>query len=146
MKLRALVIDDSRIMRNMIKNALERTELADFEFTEAGDGAEALKKFDPRLIDIAFIDWNMPKMSGLEFARKVRSMKDGKHIPLIMITSEKTMGKVEIALNQAQVNAYISKPFTLKELHFKLSKVLASVRNKTKKPTGFFSKLAGGGS
>ena len=56
MKLRALVVDDSRVMRNMVKDALRRTELAKFDFSEASDGAEALKKFDPKKTDIAFID------------------------------------------------------------------------------------------
>ena len=143
MKLRALVLDDSRVMRNMIMSALRQSDTLEFEFVEGADGVEGLSKFDPKEIDIVFIDWNMPNMSGIEFARKVRAMKSANHIPLIMITSEKTMGKVEIALNDAGVNAYISKPFTPKELHFKVTKVLESRGDKEKKSSGFFSKLMG---
>lgn len=143
MLLRTLVLDDSRIMRNMIKDALRRSGLAEFEFTEAGDGQEGLSKFKPDQIDLVFIDWNMPKMTGIEFARKIRQMKNTDHIPLIMVTSEKTMDKVEVALNEAGVNAYISKPFTVKELQYKLSKVLESRAKTTKKSSGFFSKLMG---
>lgn len=144
MKLRALVIDDSRVMRNMIMEALRRSELAEFEFIEAGDGAEALTKFDPKLVDIAFVDWNMPKMSGIDFVREVRSKQQASHIPLIMVTSEKTMGKVEIALNEAGANAYISKPFTVKELQYKLGKVISGMASNDKKSSGFFSKIVGG--
>jgi two-component system chemotaxis response regulator CheY len=112
-------------------------------FVEAGDGAEGVSKFDPQLIDLVFIDWNMPRMTGIEFARKIRKMKSADQIPLIMITSEKTMDKVEVALNEAGVNAYISKPFTVKELQYKLTKVLESRNQPAKKPSGFFSKLMG---
>ena len=144
MKLRALVMDDSRVMRNMIMDALRRTELAEFEFIEAENGAEGLDKFNPKHIDIVFIDWNMPKMSGIQFVEEVRAMKHTKHIPLIMVTSEKTMGKVEVALNEAGADAYICKPFTVKELHWKLGKVIDKMHEKQKKSSGFFSKLKGG--
>jgi two-component system, chemotaxis family, chemotaxis protein CheY len=138
MKLRALIVDDSRVMRNMVKDALRRTELADFDYAEASDGAEAIKMFDPDKIDIAFIDWNMPKMTGIDFVRKVRSDKKADRIPLVMVTSEKTMEKVEMALGEAGADAYISKPFTVKELQFKLKQVLDSRANRS---SGFFNKL-----
>jgi two-component system chemotaxis response regulator CheY len=147
-KLRALVIDDSRIMRRMVMDGLQKTNLATFEFVEAEDGVDALGKFSPDDIDIVFADWNMPRMTGIEFAHKIRSMANTDHIPIIMVTSEKTMGKMEIALDKAGASAYVSKPFTVEELQRKLARVIAGIQPRplTPKPSkpgggGFFSKL-----
>lgn len=145
MKLTALVIDDSRVMRKMVMTSLERANLAEFEFIEAEDGADALNKFDPKTTDIAFVDWNMPKMSGIDFVRKVRSMKNTRHIPLVMVTSEKAMGKVEDALDDAGANSYICKPFTELDMQRKLSNLIKGISERRKKPSGFFGKLGGGG-
>ena len=124
MKLRALVIDDSRVMRAMVMQSLQQTHLADFEFTEAVDGADALQKFNPKKTDIVFADWNMPNMTGIEFVREVRSNGKTEHIPIIMVTSEKTVSKVEEALDQAGATMFISKPFTVDYLLKKLGPVI----------------------
>jgi two-component system chemotaxis response regulator CheY len=123
MKVKALVIDDSRVMRNMVMQSLIKSRLAEFEFVEAEDGAVALGKFNPDEIDIAFVDWNMPNMTGIEFVRQVRARGDNAHIPLVMVTSEKTMGKIEEALDAAGASAYVCKPFTPDELTHKLHKI-----------------------
>jgi len=148
MKLNALVVDDSRIMRKMVMQALNGAGLAEFNFQEAEDGADALGKFNAKSTHIIFADWNMPKMSGIEFAIKVRAMKNTEHIPIVMVTSEKTMGKMEEALNKAGANAYIAKPFTADDLRRKLIRVIdevAQYRANPPKPSGgFFSKLING--
>ncbi len=124
MNLTALVVDDSRVMRNMIIQSLQRTEVAEFEYVEAEDGIDALAKFDPKLIDIIFVDINMPRMDGISFVSKVRAMKHGAEVPIIIITSEKTVGKMEAALDIAGANIYICKPFTVEELKWKVAKLL----------------------
>lgn len=127
MALKALVVDDSRIMRNMVIRALNRSKLAEFEFVEAGDGAEALALFDKEPIDIALVDWNMPNMTGIEFVRQIRAKGNTGHIPLVMVTSEKSMGKIEEALDSAGANAFICKPFTDEEVEQKLRKLVEGV-------------------
>jgi two-component system chemotaxis response regulator CheY len=123
MNLKALVIDDSKVMRSMVMKALNQTGLAEWTFVEAEDGADGFNKLDPNEIDIAFVDWNMPNMTGIEFVKKVRDRGDADDIPLIMVTSEKTVSKIEEALDEAGANAFISKPFTPDELRHKLQKV-----------------------
>ncbi len=125
-KLKALVIDDSRVMRNMVMQALNKANLAEFEFVEAEDGQDGLKKFDPEEIHIGFVDWNMPNINGIDFVRAVRSKEeDGElRIPLVMVTSEKTMSKIEEALDEAGADSFITKPFTPEELSAKLKKVI----------------------
>lgn len=126
-KLNALVIDDSRIMRQMVMESLRKAKLAEFEFVEAEDGQVALSKLAENDIHIAFVDWNMPNMSGIDFVRAVRAAekRDGQDaIPLVMVTSEKTLGKVEEALDEAGADSFISKPFTVETMEVKLKKVV----------------------
>jgi two-component system, chemotaxis family, chemotaxis protein CheY len=156
--LRALVIDDSRVMRGMVMESLKKTELAEFEFTQAGSGREALEVFKPEETDIIFCDWNMPEMNGIEFARQVRSMSWASHIPVVMVTSESGDGRQQDAFNEARITCYITKPFTVEEIIEKLTPVLAEMKRKQEKAAapakpaaapakaagGFFSKLIGG--
>jgi two-component system chemotaxis response regulator CheY len=124
-KLKALVIDDSRVMRNMVMQNLNKAKLAEFEFVEAEDGKDGLAKFDPKGTSIAFVDWNMPNMNGIDFVRAVRKQEeDSLNMPIVMVTSEKTMTKIQEALDEAGADAFISKPFTAEELGVKLKKVV----------------------
>src|SRR5699024_8595113 len=114
-KIKALVVDDSKIMRSAVKRALNQLMLADFEYVEAKDGQDALDKFDEE-IQILFVDWNMPNMTGVEFSKAVR--EKGYHdIPIIMVTAEKSMGKVDKALSEGGADEYITKPFTADKMH-----------------------------
>ncbi|HEX4612634.1 MAG TPA: response regulator [Urbifossiella sp.] len=143
---RALVIDDSRVMRTMVMKALAASRLGQFEFTEAADGADALAKFDPAKIDICFVDWNMPNMTGLEFVRHARARGDCAHTPMVMVTSEQSIGKIDEALSSAGADTYVCKPFTPEVFQVKLEKLinrLESARAGAPAPAGggFFSGL-----
>ena len=117
---KALVVDDSKIMRSQVKRALTQISLAEFEFEEAMDGEDALGKFNDE-IDMLFVDWNMPKMTGVEFARAVRD-KGYCDIPIIMVKKKKSMGKVDKALNEGGADEYITKPFTPDKMEKTISK------------------------
>lgn len=121
-KIKALVVDDSKIMRSAVKRALDQLLVADFDYVEAIDGEDALEKFDDS-IQIMFVDWNMPKMTGLEFSRAVRDQGID-HIPIIMVTAEKSMGKVDKALNEGGANEYITKPFTADKMYKTISRYI----------------------
>jgi two-component system chemotaxis response regulator CheY len=141
--LTALVIDDSRVMRNMVMMSLKRALLADFTFVEAADGADALVKFDPAAIDICFVDWNMPNMTGVEFVKAART-KPGDRVPMVMVTSEQTAAKIEEALSAAGADAYVCKPFTPEVLQVKLQKVIAGLQEAAQaKSGGLLAKLFG---
>jgi two-component system chemotaxis response regulator CheY len=115
----------------MVMKSLTEAKLAEFDFLEAEDGQEALEKLNTNDIHIAFVDWNMPNMTGVDFVREARQkqrMNEEDFIPLIMVTSEKTMGKVQEALDKAGADAFISKPFTVEELQCKLRKHVDKAR------------------
>ena len=146
MKIRALVVDDSRVMRNLVMKSLRETELGEFEFFEAEDGKDALDTLSLQPIDIMYVDWNMPNMSGVQFVAKVRSSERSKRTPIIMVTSERGIGKIEDALDRAGADAYITKPFTVDELKRQTEPLITKMTSPVSAPKsgGFFSKLIGG--
>lgn len=113
----ALIVDDSRTMRLVLKKILNEVG---FEVSEAGDGSEALirlKELDR--VDLMLVDWNMPVMDGLEFVRAVRQDNAYDEVPLMMVTTEDTMDRVVEALD-AGANEYVMKPFTSESIIEKL--------------------------
>ncbi len=142
MRINALVVDDSGIMRKMVMRGLDESKLAEFTFAEAQDGLDALEKFDSKHTDVVFLDWNMPNMNGIDVVRKIRST-ESRHVPIVMITTEGTMGKVEEALDGAGVDSYVVKPFTADVLRKKLERLFAELSKSGKKSKSFFGKLAG---
>lgn len=137
LKLKAMVIDDSKIMRQMVMKALRESRLAEWEFAEADDGSDALAKFDPNTVDICFVDWNMPTMTGVEFIKQARARGDTGLVPMVMVTSEKSMAKIEEALEQAGADAFVCKPFTADEMRGKLQRVVDRLE-------GLLAEAAGG--
>ena len=138
-KVNALVIDDSGIMRKMVMRGLNETGLCEFEFSEAEDGADGIKKFNPRNTDIIFVDWNMPNMDGMEMVHRVRAMNPKSDIPIVMVTTEKLTGKMEEALDGG-VDTFISKPFTADNLKRRIGPLIERIEQKKSKG-GFFQRL-----
>ena len=118
-----LVVDDSLTMRRIIINALERIGYTDA--IEASDGNEALNRFDPS-IGFVITDWNMPHLSGLEFARAVLATPSGESVPILMVTTRGAREDI-VAAVEAGVNNYILKPFTPLVLKEKIDRLLASL-------------------
>jgi two-component system chemotaxis response regulator CheY len=115
--MRALVLDDSRAMRRILRKLL--MELG-FEVVEAGDGVEGLARmFDGGPFEIALVDWNMPEMDGLEFVRAVRKEATWRDMTLMMVTTESETDRVVAAL-AAGANEYVMKPFTRDTIQAKL--------------------------
>lgn len=118
-----LVVDDSVTMRRIMINALQRIGYT--EVVEASDGHEAMTLFDDS-VSFIITDWNMPVMSGLEFARSVRAMPSGHSVPILMVTTRGAREDIVTAV-EAGVNNYILKPFTPSVLKEKIDRLLASL-------------------
>jgi two-component system chemotaxis response regulator CheY len=125
-----LIVDDSATMRRIIANSLERIGFTDFSM--AGDGVEALGVLNVS-VDFIITDWNMPKMSGLDFVRAVRSGRCGeriKTIPIIMVTTRSVREDI-IQAAEVGVNSYIVKPFTPQILKEKIDQVMEANQGKS---------------
>lgn len=121
--MRFLVVDDSATMRRILVNSLQRIGFTDC--VEAEDGRQALDKFDSA-ISFVITDWNMPTMSGIDFARALRAQANGKTVPILMVTTRSAREDI-IAAVEAGVNNYIVKPFTPQVLKEKIDQVLSTV-------------------
>ncbi len=117
---KVLVVDDSSVMRQIIKKNLK--ELGFGDITDAEDGAVGLKKLGDTPVDLVVSDWNMPKMTGIEFLKAVRADDKLKGIAFIMVTSEADKANIMEAV-QAGVNQYIVKPFHANQLEEKIQAV-----------------------
>jgi len=116
-----LVVDDSRIMRNIVKNTFTAMNIP-CQFVEAGNGKEALARLEEQAIDLILLDWNMPELSGLDFLKTVRAQDKHKNLPIIMVTSEAARYNVIEALKNGATD-YIIKPVNEKSFKEKLSKI-----------------------
>lgn len=117
-----LVVDDSATMRRIVVNSLQRVGFNDI--TEAGDGREALDRFDAS-VGFVITDWNMPNLSGVDLARELRARPDGKNVPILMVTTRSVREDILAAI-EAGVNNYIVKPFTPQVLKEKIDQLLGA--------------------
>jgi len=116
-----LVVDDSRIMRNIVKNTFTQLRIP-CQFLEAGNGKEALQLLLNEQVHLVLLDWNMPELSGFDFIKKVRAMEAYKNLPIIMVTSESAKYNVIDAL-KAGATDYIVKPVNERIFAEKVSKI-----------------------
>ena len=108
---RALIVDDSSVMRKIVERSLRQAGVGLTEVVEAGNGAEALGVLAEREVDLILCDINMPIMDGLEFVRRLQTLENGKSTPVVMITTEGSESHVVQALS-CGARGYIRKPFT----------------------------------
>lgn len=118
--MKMLIIDDSRPMRGFLRVLAEEFQFATVEATDGREGLEVLIKNDPREpFAIALVDWDMPRMTGLEFVQFVRRNRDYDALKLMMVTASNTGEKIAQAL-AAGANDFLMKPVTRESLEEKL--------------------------
>lgn len=110
-KIRALIVDDSSVMRKIVERSLRQARVDLEKVSEASNGAEALAALQSNVVGIILCDINMPVMDGLEFVRQVATVDGAKGVPIVMITTEGSESHVVEALS-AGASGYIRKPFT----------------------------------
>jgi two-component system, chemotaxis family, chemotaxis protein CheY len=117
--MRALVVDDSKVIRKILRQILGNLG---FEVLEASTGVEGLarlKEMD-RAAHLVMVDWNMPEMDGIDFVRAVRAEPIYDGLTLVMVTTNNELQDVATAL-EAGANEYIMKPFTQDVIQGKLA-------------------------
>ncbi len=118
--MKALVVDDSAVMRKILVGALGQAGIA--EVAEAGDGQQAVTAVAAGGIELVLMDWNMPNMLGIDAVRAIRAA--GHAMPIIMVTTEAEKLRVIEAL-RAGANNYIVKPFKPETVAAKVQETLA---------------------
>lgn len=119
MKKNVLVVDDTQIMRNLIKKFLEK----DYEVMLAENGMEAILSMQSGYIpDLIISDIQMPKLDGFEFIEQIKSTGYLKDIPIIMLSSIDD-SKSRLKFLKLGVSDYIIKPFNPEELVLKVHNI-----------------------
>lgn len=115
-----VVADDDRDICELIKMQLTRHG---FEVILAEDGEIALRLIDEHQPAVALLDIMMPKLSGLEVARQVRN-NPAMSTVTIMLISARSSGRIEADLENLDIDGYITKPFSPKDLVQRINEVI----------------------
>lgn len=109
-----LIVDDSKVMRSVIKNFLlgyfKKPDYSEVNIFDAEDGLVAMDKIAKVKIDIMFLDWNMPNMNGEEVVEAVRANPEWNNTQIVMATTEGSKINVLKAIKKG-ADGYIVKPF-----------------------------------
>lgn len=119
---RILVVDDELSVRELIEDALN---MSGFSVITAGDGLEALNSLRNYQVDLLVTDVNMPKLDGYELVKNLRSK--GNETPVIFLTARNEKPDISTGF-KVGADDYISKPFGLEELIFRINAILKRVR------------------
>ena len=121
MRAKILIVDDESAIRQMVCLALSQ---ANYSCLEAADSTQAQEKILADKPDLILLDWMLPGLSGVEYARRLRQQKLTQHIPVIMLTA-RTEEEDKIKGLDSGADDYITKPFSTREL---LSRIRAQLR------------------
>ncbi len=105
-----LIVDDSPIMRAMLKKALDLSGHAPESVCEASDGVEALERLAEGAVSIVFADIHMPRMNGLELIEQMSNDPRYKSVAVVVVSSDATE-KHQDQLTKCGVRAILRKPF-----------------------------------
>ena len=124
MPAKILIVDDEAAIRQMISLALTN---AGYECLEADSAASAQALILRDRPDLILLDWMMPQISGVEYARRLRQEKLTRAIPIIMLTA-RTEEEDKVRGLESGSDDYITKPFSTREL---LARIKALLRRTT---------------
>ena len=132
-RLKILVVDDEQRMRKLVRDFLVKKN---FDVMEAGDGEEAVDIFyENKDIALIILDVMMPKKDGFTLAQEIRAANA--EIPIIFLTA-KTLKEDILEGFKIGADDYITKPFSMEELTFRIEAILRRVRGKRNKESNIY--------
>jgi two-component system, OmpR family, phosphate regulon response regulator PhoB len=120
MSLNILLVEDDTAVREVLRGPLQKAGL---HVIEAGDVRQAKEAIVQQIPDLILLDWMLPDVSGVEWARTLKSAPHTRGIPIIMLTAR---GEEEDRIKGLEVGAddYVTKPFSPRELIARIRAVL----------------------
>ncbi|MBN1263961.1 MAG: response regulator [Anaerolineales bacterium] len=115
-----LIVDDSQLMNQMIRDILEA---AGYETQSALSGPQALKLAETWVPDLVLLDIMMPEMDGFEVCRQLRKREKTRSVPVMMVTAKASIVDKQQGF-EAGADDYLTKPFEPTELKLRLSAML----------------------
>ncbi len=120
MAARILVVEDEPAIQQLLSLTLSE---AGYQTLLASDAIEAYQHTQDVLPDLILLDWMLPGMSGIEFARKIRGQSRTQNIPIIMLTA-RAQEQDKLAGLETGADDYMVKPFSTRELNARIKAVL----------------------
>jgi two-component system phosphate regulon response regulator PhoB len=119
-----LVVEDEDALATLLQYNLDKEG---YQVAVAGDGEEALLLTEERLPDLVVLDWMLPKVSGIEVCRRLRSRAETRNVPIIILTAR---GEETDRIRGLDTGAddYVVKPFSMTELTARIRAVLRRIR------------------
>ncbi len=120
----ALIVEDEPALIELLRYNLVKEG---YEVAIASDGEEALLTIEERQPDIVLLDWMLPKLAGIEVARRLRSKASTRNLPIIMLTAR---AEETDRIRGLDVGAddYMTKPFSMSELTARIRAVMRRIR------------------
>lgn len=120
----ALIVDDSRSMRKIIKSILSQNG---FETVLQGEnGQHALDHFSQAEVDIVITDINMPEMDGITLVKRLRAQPDFTNVPILVLSTESQSTLLQKG-KEAGANGWVLKPFKPEQLMYAIDQVTSLV-------------------
>ncbi len=119
-----VIAEDEKSVAELLRYNLESEG---YETAIAGDGDEAMLLLDERIPDLMLLDWMLPKISGTEICRRVRTRLETANLPIIMLTA-RTEEADRIRGLETGADDYVTKPFSTNELMARVKAVLRRIR------------------
>ncbi|MCP2669363.1 phosphate regulon transcriptional regulator PhoB [Maricaulaceae bacterium EIL42A08] len=119
-----LVVEDEDALSELLQYNLKKEG---FRVSMAADGEEALMLVEERQPDVVVLDWMLPKVSGIEVCRRLRTRQESRNLPIIMLTAR---GEEADRIRGLDTGAddYVVKPFLMQELFARVRAVLRRIR------------------
>ncbi len=119
-KTRILIVEDESAVRELLASTLLG---AGYAVVEAADGPEAQEQVTAKVPSLILLDWMLPGMSGLEFAKWLKKDDQFSAVPIIMLTARDEEDYKVLGL-EAGIDDYVTKPFSTRELLARIKAVL----------------------
>lgn len=116
-----LIVDDEPLNISLYFEMLRQD---DYNIIAASDGIEAIQKAESEMPDLIILDWNMPRLNGLEALKKIKTAEQTNKIPVLMITGVMTSSEnLMSALHEGAID-FLRKPFDRMELKARVRSAL----------------------
>lgn len=126
--MRILIVDDSAMMRALIKRVIRLTDLPVSDVVEAADGWEALKILETQPVNLLLTDVNMPGMTGVELLREIARRDRWPDLVRVIISTDGSTSRRDEAAD-LDVRCYLEKPFSPEVLRDVLNQAAESVQS-----------------
>jgi two-component system, chemotaxis family, chemotaxis protein CheY len=118
-----LLVDDSNVVKAVLKKILTGSDISIDQILEAANGVEALKVLNSNSPDLVITDINMPSMDGIELIERMRLDMMLQNIPVIVISTEGSLTRIT-NLEEMGIKGYVRKPFVAEEILAVVNEVL----------------------